>query len=231
MESGKHSSRALKRKVLDLLSQDDFDTALDELRGLPGRRVINPLFSFLCHTEQKIKWRAVTAMGVVAANLAEKDMEPGRVIMRRLMWMLNDESGGIGWGAPEAMAEIMACHEGLAGEYVHILISYMREEASFLEYELLQRGLVWGVGRLSQARSALMRAKGAGQYLGPYLESGDATVRGLAAWAMGLLCAEGAHTRLEALLSDNTEIQFYLNRRLIVRRVNDLAEEALEELL
>ena len=103
------------------------------------------LFSFLCHHDQKIKWRAVTAMGMVISNLAEKEMESARVIMRRLMWSLNDESGGIGWGAPEAMAEIIACHQGLAEEYTHILISL------------------------------------------PYLKSKDATVRGLAARAMGLL--------------------------------------------
>jgi len=40
--------------------------------------------------------------------------------MRRLMWNLNDESGGIGWGNPEAMGEILACHEALANEYAPI---------------------------------------------------------------------------------------------------------------
>jgi len=47
---------------------------------------------------------------MVISNLTEKEMESARVIMRRLMWSLNDESGDIGWGAPEAMAEIIACH-------------------------------------------------------------------------------------------------------------------------
>jgi len=36
------------------------------------------------------------------------------------MWSLNDESGGIGWGAPEAMGAIMARHTGLADEYANI---------------------------------------------------------------------------------------------------------------
>ena len=30
------------------------------------------------------------------------------------MWTLNDESGGIGWGSPEVMGEILAAHKGLA---------------------------------------------------------------------------------------------------------------------
>jgi hypothetical protein len=230
MESVKYSGRALKRKALDLLDQDDFDQALDELCRLPGRRVINPLFSFLCHDDQKIKWRAVTAMGVIVANLAEKDMESARVIMRRLMWMLNDESGGIGWGAPEAMAEIMACHKGLAKEYVHILVSYMMEDANFLEHEILQRGVVWGVGRLAQTRPRLLQSKNAIQCLQPYLDSKDATVRGLAAWALGLLGANTSRAKIKGLLGDNAAVEIYLNRKLIVRHVNDLAEETLEEL-
>ncbi len=92
------------------------------------------------------------------ANFAEEDMESARVIMRRLMWSLNDESGGIGWGSPEAMGEIIASHDGLAKEYAHVLISYVWEEGNFLEYEPLQRG--------------------AGPHLLPYLESTDAAVRG-----------------------------------------------------
>ena len=58
--------------------------------------------------DELIRWRAVSAMGIVTAALADARMDAARVIMRRMMWQLNDESGGIGWGIPEAMGEIMA---------------------------------------------------------------------------------------------------------------------------
>jgi hypothetical protein len=157
-------------------------------------------------------------------------MESARVVMRRLMWMLNDESGGIGWGVPEAMAEIMVRHEGLAKEYVHILVSYMSEEANFLEHELLQRGVVWGMGRLAQARPQLVKSKNAIRYLQPYLDSKDATVRGLAAWATGLLDGEASRTKIESLLNDNTEVTIYLNDKLVRCRVSDLAKNTLSGL-
>ena len=73
------------------------------------------------------------------------------------MWSLNDESGGIGWDAPEAMSEIIASHEGLAKEYTNVLISYVREDGNFLEYEPLQRGAVWGIGSVAQARPDLVQ--------------------------------------------------------------------------
>jgi hypothetical protein len=225
MDTPKLSGRDLKRKVLALLQSDNLDQSSNELCQLPARQVINPLFSFLLSSDEQTRWRAITAMGAVVADLAEKDMESARVIMRRLMWSLNDESGGIGWGAPEAMGEIMASHEGLAKEYADVLISYIWEDGNFLEYEPLQRGAVWGLGRVAQARPDLVQD--GLPHLLSFLESPDATVRGLAAWTLGLLGAEAARPQLEALLQDDARISVYVDRRLVHCSVSDLAKDAL----
>lgn len=225
MDTAKRSGRDLKGKVLALLQSDNFDQALHELFQLPARQVINPLFSFLLHHDEQVKWRAVSAMGDVVANLAEKDMESARVVMRRLMWILNDESGGIGWGAPEAMGEIISCHEGLAKEYASVLVSYIREDGNFLEYEPLQRGAVWGIGRVAQVKPHMIQD--AVPHLLLFLESPDGIVRGLAAWTMGLLRARSAQEKLEALVEDDAEVLLYLNRNLVRRTVGGLAKEAL----
>ena len=102
------SFRKLKRKVLELLRDDDFEKSIDRICQLPPRQAVNPLFSFFYNADELIRWRAITAMGAVVSRLADQDMESARIIMRRLMWNLNDESGGIGWGSHEAMGEIMA---------------------------------------------------------------------------------------------------------------------------
>jgi hypothetical protein len=225
MDTPKLSGRDLKRKVLTLLQSDNFGQSLDELCQLPARQVINPLFSFLLSSDEQRKWRAITAMGAVVAKLADKDMESARVIMRRLMWSLNDESGGIGWGAPEAMGEIIASHEGLAREYANVLISYVRKDGNFLEYEPLQRGAVWAIGRVAQVKPDMVQD--ALPHILPYLGSRDAPLRGLAAWTEGLLGAEAARPQLEALLQDDARISVYLDRRVVPRYVSDLAKEAL----
>jgi HEAT repeat protein len=227
--SGKSlSGRATKKRVYELLKSLDLASALDEISRLPGRQVINSLLSLLYNEDQYIRWSAVKATGMVVARIADEDMESARVIVRRLMWNLNDESGGIGWGSPEALAEILACHDGLAKEYAHILISYTREDGNYLEHEALQRGLIWGIGRLAQVSPHLL--KEAVQYLFPYLESTDATVRGLAAWVMGLLAVDDAGPQLRRLKDDENQIQIYTNRGFVNCRVMDLAEEALNRL-
>lgn len=225
MATSKPVGRDLKKKILGLLRSEDFQSGLAELRGLPGRQAVNPLFSFLLHSEEKVRWRAAVAMGVVVEEMAKTDMEGARVVMRRLMWGLNEDSGGIGWGAPESMAEILARQDALAEEFGSVFLSYMDERGNFLEFEALQRGLLWGLMQLAAARPALV--KPAVAELGKYLQSTDATVRGLAALSAGLLHAAGLRGGLAELLTDDSEARFYLEDMIVNRRVKDLAGEAL----
>jgi len=228
MATGKIGGRKFKKKVLELVSSKNFEQDLGTLCKLPARKVINPLFSFLLSTDFKIKWATVTAFGAVVSNLADQDMESARVIMRRLMWQLNDESGGIGWGCPEAIGEIVACHEGLAREYAWVPISYIREDGNFLEHEPLQEGSLWGICRVAQVRPKLIRD--AVPHLLRFLEARDATLRGLASWALGLLCAPEARSQIERLVNDNRKIEIYRDRKIKTYQVKDLAKEALEKI-
>lgn len=222
--------RSVEREALQRwLGSGDIERAIDELRQLPGRRFVHPLLSALCAHEE-VRWHAVTAMGALVAELASRDLESARVVMRTLMWNLTEECGGIAWGVPESMGEIMAHNETLAREYVQILVSYMREDGNFLEFGPLQRGLIWGIGRLAQVERELLVAHHAGRYLLPYLESDDAAVRGLAAWALGSLGTGEAGGKLEALLEDHEEVQLYLDRRVVRSSVGDLARQALGEI-
>jgi hypothetical protein len=218
--------RHLKKKIRKLLLQEDFEQGLSQVCDLPPRKVINPLFSFLCGLDELLKWRAVTAMGEVVAKLAEEDMESARVIMRRYMWHLNDESGGIGWGCPEAMGEIMARNEKLADEFCSILISYIRPDGNFLEHEVLQRGVLWGVGRLAHARPQLL--KDSADYLIPYLQSEDPFLRGLAAWGSKTLRNKKIDAILSRLTQDGAQLSIFLNGHLMQYSVGQLAQAAMD---
>lgn len=220
--------RTLKRKVLQAVQTGEEAAALRRLSGLPARTLVSPLFSALHHMEPAVHWTAVRVMGAVVTRLAQEDMEEARVVMRRMMWNLNDESGGIGWGVPEAMGEIMARHEGLAEEFGKILASYSREDANFLEHEPLQKGLLWGLARLAGARPGILKA--AGPDLLPFLEARDPALRGTAAYAAGRLGLEDARPALERLLQDQAEVLDDLGNLLPSARIGDLAAEALESI-
>lgn len=221
----KLTGRNLKKKVLELLRSKDFNSSLNLLDQLPGLPVVNALLSLLMDHDELVRWRAITGIGAVVSKMAELDIESARIIMRRLMWSLNDESGGIGWGAPESMSEIMARSDRLASEYHLILISYLDEEGNFLEFEALQKGLVWGVARLSMVRPDLMRP--ALPHLQKYLSSGDPAIRGLSAFAFGLLGARNKKDFLQGLVDDHQEFKTFFDDKLTAFRVSDLVNKAI----
>jgi len=206
------SGRELKKRIFNFLGQDNLKTGLQKICELPERQAINPLFSFLFNSNPLIKWRAVTAMGAVVSQLADKELEAARIIMRRLMWNLNDESGGIGWGSPEAMGEILATQKELAAEYHSILISYIDPAGNYLEHQMLQRGVLWGIGRFVHARPQL--AQDSLPLLMPLLKSDDDYIRGLAGWICGLYWDSKKNDALRSLAQDDTIITFYHNHQL-----------------
>jgi hypothetical protein len=216
---------SLRREMTRLLEADDFVARFAEWTRYPPRRIVSSLLSFLCSTDETIKWRAVTAVGTVVAAMADDDMEGARTIMRRLIWSLNDESGGIGWGAPEAMGEIMARHGQLADEYYRILLSYVDPDGNRLEHGLLERGALWALGRLARERPRLL--EGSIRIILPYLQSEDPIQRGLAAWILGFLIRPPSLEWLDRVLEDHTEIVIYERETLHRYRISELAARLL----
>lgn len=219
------SGRELKRMLAALLVADTFPSSLDAVDDLPGRRIVNPLFAFFCDADALRRWRAVTAMGRVVSRLADENLESARVVMRRFMWNLNEESGGIGWGCPEAMGECMARCGRLADEYACILSSYLHPERNFIEHPALQEGVLWGLGRLAEARPGCMA--GGAELLAPFLGSPVAALRGLAAWAGGPLADARLAPLLENLTDDRASFQLYRGEHLELCSVGDTARQAL----
>ena len=217
--------RIHREQVLEILTRSNVDSSLTELRHMPSRKVVNALFTFLYSPHEIIKWRAVTFMGLFVQELAEEDMESARNVVRRLMWNLNDESGGIGWGSPEAMGEILACHEGLAREYAPILLSYANRNGNYLELPMLQRGLLWGIARFSEVRPHVVM--GSKSLFFPCLESDDPAVRGHAARIVGLIGAPEDRSRLLPLVKDNSAYTTYFDYRCMGCIVGETAREAL----
>jgi len=226
--TNKLSGRELKNKIFVLISQKDFKKGLKEICRLPARQAVNPLFSFLFSLDENLKWRSITAFGEVVAPLVKCELESARIIMRRLMWNLNDESGGIGWGSPEAMGEIMARSPRLAEEYSTILVSYIRPDENFLGNKVLQRGVLWGLGRLAYARSE--RVKQVAAFLPPFLASEDPTVRGLAVWAAGALSVEKNLPFIKRLAEDRTRIKLFVDGEMIEKSIHKLVAEVLSKI-
>lgn len=230
-------TRQLKKEVFEILLKPELEKVLTEIGKLPAKEAVNALFPAICHHNELFRWHGISGMGMMVARLAEENMEEGRIIMRRFLWSLNDESGGIGWGAPESMAESMHHHRGLAEEYIHMLISYTRPDGSelaqdgnFLEHEILQRGLLWGLNKLCCRRKELLVDKGYPDDILYYLESDDEVVCGLAARLCGSLNMYSARDKLLSMTANPGKISIYEEGDFVDFKVGTLAATALEEL-
>ena len=123
------------------------------------------------------------------------------------------------------MGEIMARNNNLAEEYWCILISYIRPDGNYLEHEILQRGVLWGVGRLARVRPQLL--KDSVDYLHPYMQSDDPYLRGLAAWAAGAIRNKKTEAILNILKEDVAELKIFLGGHFKSFSISELAEQAL----
>jgi hypothetical protein len=222
----------LKRLLRSVLASPDFEKTLKGL-DIPPQKIISPLLCFLYETDELIRWRAVRGVGITVSALAEEDLEAARIIMRRFIWSLNDESGGIGWGAPEAMGEIMAENGTLAGEYHRILVSYIDENGNPLENDELERGVMWAIGRLARKRPELFREKT--RPILAQLNSADPAKRGLALRTLLLLREGGLDLGrlaplLEPLLEDQTRIRIFEDGVFVEYKTCRLASELLDRL-
>lgn len=174
MSSAHLSPRARRKETArELLTRFDLDALAAWAEGEPQALAVLQLLLF--DDDELVCWRAVEGMGRVAAALARGGLEPVRELLRRMLWLMNDESGGLLWHAPQVMAAVIANVPALAPEFGDIL-------ASFLEEEPFRTGTRWGLWRIAATSPEVIRAAAA--ELGRSFADPDPAVRGHAALAL-----------------------------------------------
>ena len=218
----KPHGRKTKQKIGKILLEFHRQTAMEMLEQIPDEQMVGPLFSHFYHTNELIKFRSIAAMGALVARMGQKNMEKARIVMRRIMWNLNDESGGIGWGSPEAMGEICCQSPELALEFKSILFSYLDPEGNFLEHEALQRGVLWGIGTYLESSPIDLNEKTRGLLLG-YLHSLDPVKRGYAVRALIHAGYFDCSLVPENIITDNNRIDLFNGWNFYTIRILDMA--------
>jgi len=214
--------RQTKQKVTQILRGSNRTEALSLLERIPEEQLIGPLFSHFYAMDELIKFRSITAMGELALRLSVKQMEKARILMRRIMWNLNDESGGIGWGSPEAMGQVLYKSPALSMEFKSILFSYLDPRGNFLEHELLQRGVLWGIGTYLKA-APLDLDDTTENLIFAHLDSLDPVKRG---YAMRVLIhADRLNEKRvpEHILTDSEPIDIFIGWDFVTTRICDMA--------
>ncbi len=230
--------REYRKTVSESLRAEPWPDGLDKLADFPPKALLGPLLACLLDPDALVRWRAASAFGPVVARLFEGKPEDARQFMRQLMWRLNEESGNIAWGIPEAFGEILAAQPVLAKEFHRVLCSYINERDcesgdNYLELCPLRRGVYWALARLAQARPELVLP--ALNDLLTALSGDDPESRGLAAAALGRLLpvagdrAQSVREALRGASKDEARLVFYEDGRFEETSVAAIARIFLDE--
>jgi hypothetical protein len=210
----------LKKEIAALLEKKEF-SALVRL-SLVDKKIISILISLSYDKNDPTSWRAMEAIGLATKEISGSNPETVRNIAGRLLWMIRDESGGIGWSAPEILGEIVRNTPVLCADIAPII-------ASFHEEIFLCSGVLWALGRIGKINDETVNY--AVPIILSYLKSDDNTLRGYAAWTLGEMGNEASVTELENLKDDTSRIKFYEDGELKDKSVGELASGAIEKLL
>jgi HEAT repeat protein len=203
--SGDPSPQARRREAVRRLL-DEFDPGAIDRRAAGEPAAARALQSFLFDEEELVRWRAVEAMGRAAAVRARSGLEPARQILRRTLWLMNDESGGLLWHGPQVLAAVMANVPALCDEFGPIL-------GSFLEEEPFREGTRWAFWRLAPSRPEMVLA--VVEELEASLGDASPAVRGHA--ALALRAARGG--AVTALAGDGEPFDVFDYRTGSLRRL------------
>lgn len=214
--------RKTRQRVGRILMENGKKAALDLLEKIPDEQLVGHLFSHFYRGDELLKFRSITAMGHLGLRMSGRRMENARILMRRIMWNLNDESGGIGWGSPEAMGEILGQSQELALEFKSILFSLLDPKGNFIEHPILQRGVLWGIGTYLAAAPQDLAAATRDQ-LHAHLESRDRFKRGYAIRALINADCFDCRNLPDHITGDTASIPIYTGWNLLDSRISDMA--------
>jgi len=120
----------MKKFIHDSLEMNDLDAVIRLAQK--DRKTLSLLIRMAYDKETLVGWRAIKAVGRIAKVLVKNEHEFLRIAIRKLLWSLSDESGGIGWASPELLGEIVSADpEGFADIIPLIAEVYDIEEKTF----------------------------------------------------------------------------------------------------
>jgi hypothetical protein len=187
-----------KAFVRDLLLKRDLKSFISWTEThRDASRILNYL---LFDGDELVRWRAIEAVGQLAALRARTSLEGPRQTIRRMLWAMNDESGNSFWHAPEVIGEVIARVPRLTKEFVNTIPPLMKLEP----YE---RGVHWAMARI------------AGVSPEAFADSTDTLIKSISdpdpyvrSFAMLALSPEGigkAAGRIESCLEDEEHFRSY----------------------
>jgi hypothetical protein len=138
----------IKKKIRQALEANDLAAVVD--MAAQDRRVMSQLVRLAYDKETLAGWRAILAAGLAARRLIASEADFLRETCRKLLWSLTDESGGIGWSAPEILGEIVSADPKRFMDIIPLIASVYE-----IEEETFRPGVLYALCRIAEKNPEL----------------------------------------------------------------------------
>lgn len=133
----------LKQRIHQALEANDLETVVALAKA--NKKVISLLVRAAYDKETLAGWRAIGAIGLAAQALVKTEYGFLRETVRKLLWSLSDESGGIGWAAPEILGEIVSADSQRFSDIIPLIA-----EVYDIEEKVFRPGILYALGRIAE---------------------------------------------------------------------------------
>lgn len=137
------TQQEMKQAAMAALEAEDFETILTLARQ--NRKVLSVLVRLSYDKDTLIGRRAIIAIGRVASVFVRSNYVFLRETVRKLLWSLSDESGGIGWSAPEILGEIISADPSKFSDVVPLIA-----EVYSIEEKVFRPGVLYAFGKIAE---------------------------------------------------------------------------------
>jgi len=209
-----------KKTILPLLELNDLAALVSIAKEKP--RLVSLLVRISYDKDTLAGWRAIKAVGLIAKEFVRADSyEYLRNTIRKLRWSLSDESGGIGWSAPELIGEIVSADPRRFADIVPLIA-----DVYTIEEDVFRPGVLYAFSRIAESAPDLVAPFA--DIINSALIDKNAQVRLYALETIGKLKDmfdfSSARDVIERLKHDNSEVWVYHDNMFVNIVVGDIAK-------
>lgn len=169
-------------EIASILEKEDHPQ-LVRMAGARVGKVLRYLTGRLYSADPEEKWRAVRAIGAVVAEQEVCKRRRVNDLLQRFFWSLNDESGVVPYGVPEAIGEILVQRPEFQEQFLPLLCSMITHE-EMNQTGPIERGVIWALGRVGEPVAICSPHSVKGIRHAAWSHSDEPT-REVATWALG----------------------------------------------
>jgi hypothetical protein len=211
----------VKSQLHDWLGDAEFGRIVEA--ALEHNRTISTLFSFTYDRDPLIRWRALDAIGRCAARLCKTHSTALKNLLRRLFWLMSDESGAVAWHAPEAIGEIVRSNPPAFADFIPMTVSLLNLEPE--DRPPFLPGTLYALGRIGEVAPDVVKVGLPG--IIEALTEADTQARAMAVWCLGQLREREILLQHSALANDQGNAVVYREEHITAVTIGSLWIEAL----